>query len=292
MFSLFFYLLLLAEVAIARTWYVYPDGSGGDAPTIQAAVDSAASGDWILLKGGIYHESGIVINGKAVQIDRFDGLATIISPVPGEGTCITIRNVPSGFTLNSLSFRGFETALAVENSSGYFQWFNVSSCFRGLAISGAASSPLVHYALIDSCSTGIEIAGGSAVQLNNETIAHCSTGIASNGGNAAVARCIVYSCSVGVACSGGIVDLSCNDFFLCSVNYSGCTAGSTDFYADPMFCLGVPSSPGPYWLHKDSPCFTGSNPCGVRVGAFVSIAGCTGTAVEEASWGAIKQLYR
>ncbi|MFH1680199.1 MAG: hypothetical protein ABIH26_06075 [Candidatus Eisenbacteria bacterium] len=44
--------------AEARTWHILPDGSG-DAPTIQAGIDSAAVGDTVLLGCGIYYEHSI-----------------------------------------------------------------------------------------------------------------------------------------------------------------------------------------------------------------------------------------
>jgi hypothetical protein len=50
-------LLVLASSASARTWYVRPDGLG-DASTIQAAVDSAAAGDTLLLADGVYRGDG------------------------------------------------------------------------------------------------------------------------------------------------------------------------------------------------------------------------------------------
>jgi len=49
-------LCLLAFVtapALADTWVVRPDGTG-DAPTIQAAIDSANSGDVVELEDGVY----------------------------------------------------------------------------------------------------------------------------------------------------------------------------------------------------------------------------------------------
>lgn len=48
-------LLALNSTTEARTWKVHPDGSG-DAPTIQAAVDSSVAGDSVLVAEGRYAE--------------------------------------------------------------------------------------------------------------------------------------------------------------------------------------------------------------------------------------------
>lgn len=51
---------LLPDPAAARTWRVLPDGTG-DAPTIQAGVDSAAVGDTVELACGTYGETDIAM---------------------------------------------------------------------------------------------------------------------------------------------------------------------------------------------------------------------------------------
>lgn len=50
-------LALLSGPARTRTWYVNISGTG-DAPTIEAAVDSAVSGDTVLVGPGHYESWG------------------------------------------------------------------------------------------------------------------------------------------------------------------------------------------------------------------------------------------
>lgn len=54
------FMLLVSTVSPARTWYIKPDGMG-DAPTIQAGIDSASAGDTVEVACGIYHEYDIVV---------------------------------------------------------------------------------------------------------------------------------------------------------------------------------------------------------------------------------------
>lgn len=57
--------LVSAPSPSARTWYIKPDGTG-DAPTIQAGVDSAAVSDTLLLANGEFHESRITLPQELV----------------------------------------------------------------------------------------------------------------------------------------------------------------------------------------------------------------------------------
>lgn len=86
---------LLGSTASARTWLVQADGLG-DAPTIQAAVDSCAFGDSVLVEAGTYVEN-VVLKPTVSLLGSFDPTFTVsdvrVQPsiVDGDstGSCVT-----------------------------------------------------------------------------------------------------------------------------------------------------------------------------------------------------------
>ncbi len=78
----------------AKTWYIKPDGTG-DAPTIQAGVDSAAAGDTVLLAIGTYTGPGnrdIDFLGRAITVTSEDGRDVTIIDCQGLGRGFIFHN--------------------------------------------------------------------------------------------------------------------------------------------------------------------------------------------------------
>jgi hypothetical protein len=102
--------LLRPQPAAGDSWYVRPDGSG-DAPTIQAAIDSASAGDTVEVACGIYHEHDIRMRSGLTlcSANRDAGCATI--DAGGRGRCFHCVGLDSataivGFTMTGGVARG------------------------------------------------------------------------------------------------------------------------------------------------------------------------------------------
>ncbi len=97
----------------------------------------------------------------------------------------------------------------------------------------------------------------------------------------------------GISATGSLsvpLILYCDVYDMSSGTYASPIPDVTGYYGnisvDPLFCNAMSHD---FQLHDLSPCATGG-PSGGYIGAFD--VGCTGTAVETKSWGAIKAMYR
>jgi len=73
-------ILLGARPAAARTWYIQA-GGGGDAPTIQAGIDSSMSGDSVVVATGFYDEN-LDMRSKSIVLHGNSGPDVTVIDIP------------------------------------------------------------------------------------------------------------------------------------------------------------------------------------------------------------------
>lgn len=119
---------VVAAGAHARAWLIKPDGSG-DAPTIQAGVDSAKAGDEVVLASGIFIGPGnreVDFGNKAITVTSLAGVHSSVVDCGGAGR---------GFVFNS----GEGTTSVLEKITVR----NGVANFQGGAIFCRSSSPTI-----------------------------------------------------------------------------------------------------------------------------------------------------
>ncbi len=131
---------IFSQPGLARTWLILPDGTG-DAPSIQAGIDSAATSDTLLLEDGIFSGTGnrdMDYNGKAIVIRSMNG--------DPENCVIDCELLGSGFQF----IRG-------EGPTSVLQGVQITNGYRGEG-GGAVycnANPLFENCIFSDCSTGL-----------------------------------------------------------------------------------------------------------------------------------------
>lgn len=294
---LFLGILVLADAAESRTWHVHQDG-GGDAPTIQAAIDSSRAGDSILIAPGTYAQGTVLIGGK-------DSLTIKSEQGPGQTFLHSLDyEILDVWSSTHIAIEGF----TFENSPRYALGgvYVVDLLLRGnvlryakegaIALS-SSTNVTIQGNLIYSNEAGIDCADQSSpVYVYGNTIAHNTTcGFCADGFDYSFENNIIAYNGVGVSSTVG--SFSCNDVYGNGVDYRllfvpDPTGANGNISMSPLFCGVDPATSGNYYLQQNSPCAPGNHPegpiCGV-IGRYD--IGCGNTAVKNATWGKIKSLF-
>jgi len=97
--------LLTAGAALCRTWEIQTDGSG-DAPNIQAGIDSAAVGDTVLVHLGTYNEHDIQMKSGIVLISQYWAVESTIVDAGGLGRVLVCDGVDDTAAIVALTLTG------------------------------------------------------------------------------------------------------------------------------------------------------------------------------------------
>ncbi len=271
--------LAMSRSIEARTWYVNEAGTG-DAPTIRAAMDSAAYGDTVLVGPGRY-PGGIIMSDGVTLRSEMGPTATILDG----GHCIVyfgtdVSGSLEGFTLTGDTDNDIETVLCWE-ACDFLIKGNIFTGNKGGGIGCDFSrfGQIVANTIVDNQWTGIYVRQMSDdISVRNNICVGNSDGI-----------------SVGESPN---VDVECNDSW--GNTYS-------DFYPqdpwdppwpwgsniseDPLFC---DREAGDFTLNSCSPCLPGNHPGGFDCGLIGALGqGCySPSAVQQDTWSTIKSLFR
>ncbi|MCA9755511.1 MAG: right-handed parallel beta-helix repeat-containing protein [Candidatus Eisenbacteria bacterium] len=282
---------------------VLADGSGAY-PTIQSAVDAAASGSIVELANGVFTgvgNRGVQFGGKAITVRSASG-------VP-DSCVVDAEGLDRGFY-----FRDGETqasvleGISIRNGAvtgggrggGIACVLGSSPTIRNVAIRGCTSeaeggafyassgSPLLEECLVSGNAAtegaGVFIEGTASAYLVGCTVSGNSAtlsggGVRAGGVGAVLERTIVWG---NCAPQGPEVYLAISglaaDFFCSSVDSTGVTGTGTASYdehtlfADPLFCDfdscgAAPAITGDYTLSSFSPCLATVSPCSLLIGA-------------------------
>lgn len=152
------FLLLIAFTGAvsARVWYIKPDGSG-DAPHIQAGIDSSAAGDTVLVAQGYYDDAATLPGGCY----DFKGKAIVVKAEHGPESTWIVSD--SGFRFHS-----------GEDSLSVLEGFGFSG--QGPAVTCVNASPTIRGNIFDVYTCALSLRGTSS-RVSENHLAYAVLGI-------------------------------------------------------------------------------------------------------------------
>jgi len=183
--------LSLASQVSARIWYIKVDGSG-DAPTIQAGVDSSAAGDTVLVASGVYSDSRqILINGEPKEVNVYinrniklicdSTLAKARIDASNSDVAIFVENVDSTGEISNFIISSWNEGIGciipfsrTSQSKAIMQY----PVREPIAIKSYQSSIVIWNNEFIENATGIEVNNHSCVKIYNNEFSNNQVGIA------------------------------------------------------------------------------------------------------------------
>jgi hypothetical protein len=291
--------------AYSRVWYVRSDGTG-DAPTIQAAIDSSAAGDTITLAKGLFVvQASIGCNSKNNIV--INSVAGFDSTSLGLNSGSVMVGGCSGVSIDGISFRDSKgIALSLWGSSqitiSNCGFFNNGHFYGNSAILFEWCDSIdVHNSNISGNHAGIDYyeLNSNILNYSNTCLANTIIAIHLNDvTNCSITHSIISGSSYGILGFGINLSIECNDVFNNGENYAildfpDPTGIAGNISIDPQFCSIDPVAYNNYHLQSDSPCAPGNHPNGYACGLIgCEPVGCATTGTERTNWSKVKQLFK
>lgn len=261
-----------------------------DQPTIQAGIDTASTGDTVLVSAGVYAEH-LVFTDKALVLKATSGPTSTSLIVPnGDNISISVSSTPDtvrviGFRLSNGSGRviaGYIGVFVIEScvfisasgTAAHFSGSGSSGTFRNnLFLRGDSGAGV--YILIDSFANlqltrnifydlphtpVVGVASGYPTIINNTFVA-CQTVVSLPGsglGGCTVFNNIFLDCGgAAVRTLGSTVTEGYNDYFENGANTDGFSPDPSSIFLDPLL---VDTAALDFSLDRLSPCIDAGHP--------------------------------
>jgi hypothetical protein len=154
----FLCILLLAGSADAMTWVIEPDGTG-DAPTIQAGIDSAAAGDTVSVICGTYYEHDILMKS-----------GICLTSETGTADCVTINAGRLGRVLDCDDVDGTTSIVGFTAANGEAPGYFPALCGGGIIL--WESSPRITNCILAD-NRADELGGGAHLVRSAAVFTNC-----------------------------------------------------------------------------------------------------------------------